>query len=474
MSRENPEVKLLNEVLQKQSPFFYRILSNKGKGCFFPNSGILTQSAEAKGKRINATAGIALDEDQALMHLSSLQKGVNLLPHETSSYAPSQGLLELRELWKEKQNCSFLTSLPLVTCGLTHSLSLVSFLFVDAGDEVVLPDLHWENYRLIFEQRQEAVINTYPLFKESKFNLAGFREAVLNGSSNFNQFSNESNNSNNRHSKNPRKKIIVLNFPHNPTGYSPTEEEARQIVEILREAASAGLDLIVVCDDAYAGFVFQKGIRVSSLFHLLGNCHENILAAKADGASKELYAWGLRVAFLTYACKNSSQASLTVLEEKTAGAIRSSISSCSTLSQNLVVNALKWKKERKIPGRAGEAVGSGEEAGEKAEEEQQLKAILQKRHDLVAALLGKERYHEFFTPLPFNSGYFFCLQLSEKFPHQQDAEAVRKLLLEKYDTGVVALDNYLRIAYSSVSTQNLARLIENIYLACKEVIEKNN
>lgn len=451
-AHSNQEAKLLNDILRKQNPFLDRILSRRGKSSFFPKQGILTQSAEAKGKKINATAGIALDEEHGLMHLSSLQQGVNLPPKETSSYAPSHGLSELRKLWKEKQNCNFLTSLPLVTCGLTNALNLASFLFVDEGDEVILPEPSWENYSFIFSLREKAVISTYLFFQENRFNLAGFRKALLNKVNNFK----ESN----------RKKIVVLNFPHNPTGYSPTEEEAKEIVEILKEAANVGLDLVVICDDAYAGFVFKRDIQTPSLFHLLGNCHENILAVKADGASKELYAWGLRVAFITYAGKNISAEALSILEEKTAGAIRSSISSCSTLSQNLVIKTLTERQNGRL-----------------IDEEQRLKAILQKRHDLVVRLLETAKYREVFMPLPFNSGYFLCLKLNQNTKVVLDGEAVRKLLLEKYDTGVISFqsnnsanhcsDNYLRIAYSSVSTENLASLMENIYLACKELSKQN-
>ena len=37
-----------------------------------------------------------------------------------------------------------------------------------------------------------------------------------------------------------------------------------------------------------------------SLFGLLANLHPNLLAVKLDGATKELFVWGLRCGFVTF------------------------------------------------------------------------------------------------------------------------------------------------------------------------------
>jgi aspartate/methionine/tyrosine aminotransferase len=47
--------------------------------------------------------------------------------------------------------------------------------------------------------------------------------------------------------------VLVLNFPNNPTGYSTTNAELDQIAAVLKEAAEAGRNLVVVTDDAYFG-----------------------------------------------------------------------------------------------------------------------------------------------------------------------------------------------------------------------------
>jgi len=40
------------------------------------------------------------------------------------------------------------------------------------------------------------------------------------------------------------KKIVLLNFPNNPSGYTPTREAAKEITAVLTDAAKAGNKLV--------------------------------------------------------------------------------------------------------------------------------------------------------------------------------------------------------------------------------------
>src|SRR3989339_1510750 len=91
----------LNEIIKKNNEKVYELLSDKGKAIFFPKKGILGQSAEAKGKRIDATIGIALEDDGSPMRLKSIAKKIKLNPKDVFPYASSFGKQELREKWKE-------------------------------------------------------------------------------------------------------------------------------------------------------------------------------------------------------------------------------------------------------------------------------------------------------------------------------------------------------------------------------------
>ncbi len=77
---------------------------------------------------------------------------------------------------------------------------------------------------------------------------------------------------------------------------------------------------------------------------------------------------------------------------------------------------------------------------------------------------SNEKYKEYFTAIPYNSGYFMCIQLAEGL----EGEKIRKILIEKYSIGVISLNNVLRIAYSAVAAQDVPELFEGIYNACKE------
>ena len=76
------------------------MLSNKGKKIFFPSKGILGQSAEAKGRKINATIGIALEDDGSPMRLPGLESQIEVEPKDAFPYGPSYGKPQLRDRWQ--------------------------------------------------------------------------------------------------------------------------------------------------------------------------------------------------------------------------------------------------------------------------------------------------------------------------------------------------------------------------------------
>ncbi|MFM2291617.1 MAG: hypothetical protein RIS29_1430, partial [Bacteroidota bacterium] len=52
----------LNNSIVKSNKNVYEMLSERGKNIFFPKLGILAQGAQAKGKKINATIGEAVED----------------------------------------------------------------------------------------------------------------------------------------------------------------------------------------------------------------------------------------------------------------------------------------------------------------------------------------------------------------------------------------------------------------------------
>jgi aspartate/methionine/tyrosine aminotransferase len=287
----NPLARELNEQLANAAPEILAMLSPLGRRLYFPK-GILSQSAEAKvkAKRFNATIGIATEGGHA-MHLASVQSQLRgIEPDDAFTYAPAPGRPGLRERWREKQleenpsQRGKTVGLPIVTAALTHGLSLVGDLFVAEGDRILLPDQLWGNYRLTYEVRLGAKIVTYPFYAGGGFGTRGFAEALE------------------RNAADREKLIVLLNFPNNPTGYMPTEEEGEAIVAALVAQAERGTRLVVVLDDAYFGLFYHLGgaSMTESLFGRLVGRHPNLFAIRLDGATKELFVWGLRCGFLTF------------------------------------------------------------------------------------------------------------------------------------------------------------------------------
>ena len=140
------------------------------------------------------------------------------------------------------------------------------------------------------------------------------------------------------------KLVVLLNFPNNPTGYMPTEAEGDAIVETLKAVAAGGTKVVAICDDAYFGLFYHLDgpSMTESLFGKLTGRHPNLLAVKLDGATKELFVWGLRCGFLTFGPGRADTADevAAVLDAKVRGAIRSGISNVPQLSQALVEKAL--------------------------------------------------------------------------------------------------------------------------------------
>jgi aspartate/methionine/tyrosine aminotransferase len=421
----------LNDQINAVNPHVFSMLSEKGKSVFFPKRGILAQTAEAAGKAINATIGTALEDDGLPMCLEPLWRQLNLQKKNIFSYAPSPGRPEIRAAWhsmlftKNPSLAKTAVSLPVVTSALTHGLSMAGYLFCDEGDSIILPDLHWENYELIFSHAYGATMATYPTFTGSGYNVEGLRKRL---------------------DASPRgKKIVLLNFPNNPTGYTVTEPEALEIKKVLVAAADAGDDIVLFIDDAYFGLVFEKGILGESLFALLAGAHERILCVKFDGPTKEDFVWGFRVGFVTFGVKGGDSRLYGALEAKISGAIRGSISNASNISQTLLLNAY----------------ADPQYDAEKKTKFEVLKRRYEKMRDLLAS---RKDFAAAFTPLPFNSGYFMCVHLNKG-----EAEPVRQRLLSHYDTGVIAQGSVIRIAFSSTPYSLLETLLDNVFRAAMDV-----
>jgi aspartate/methionine/tyrosine aminotransferase len=422
----NPLAKELNDLIAQHSPHVLEMLSDLGKNLFFPK-GILTQSAEAKEKahKFNATIGIAT-ENGGPMFLQCIQDKLSAFdPKDIYPYAPPAGKPELRSLWREKmlrENPSMQGkhfSNPVVTSALTHGLSIVGDLFVDPGDHLVLPDMLWGNYNLTFGTCNGGIVKKFPTFTVAGgFDVDAFKTVLQNTA------------------EEKGKAIVLLNFPNNPSGYTPTVAEGEAIVAAIREVAEGGCNVVAITDDAYFGLFYEDSMT-ESLFGKLANLHPRILTIKEE------YVWGFRTGFITFADGNDYENApvITALEKKTMGIIRAKISNCPHPSQTFVIEALRSPDFLK--------------------QKEQKFEVMKGRALKTKKVLDSGKYDKAWEYYPFNSGYFMCLKLKTV-----DAEKLRVHLLDKYGVGTISIGKTdLRIAFSCIAEKDIQELFDLIYQA---------
>ncbi|PTI12923.1 aminotransferase class I/II-fold pyridoxal phosphate-dependent enzyme [Staphylococcus warneri] len=426
----NPLAQNLNEQLKQSNPEIFSMLSDLGQNMFYPK-GILSQSAEAKSTKYNATIGMATN-DNGKMYANALNQMFNeLSPDEIFPYAPPQGIEELRDLWQEKmlKDNPDLTkevmTRPIVTNALTHGLSLVADLFINSGDTILLPEHNWGNYKLVFNTRHNANIDTYPIFDENGHYTT---KSLVKSLEAYNKY----------------KVVMILNYPNNPTGYTPNNEEVQTIVNAIKSLAEKGTQVVAVIDDAYYG-LFYEDVYTQSLFTALTNIQsKNVLPVRLDGATKEFFAWGFRVGFITFGVEDASTKD--VLEAKTKGLIRSNISSGPLPSQSAVKHVLKNNDQFN-------------------KEIEQNITTLRERYEVTKTVVYADQYQSHWQAYDFNSGYFMAIKVKDVNP-----ETLRQHLIEKYSIGVIALNETdIRIAFSCVEKDDIPHVFDSIAKAIDDL-----
>ena len=426
----SPLAQKLNDKLQ--GSVAWSLFSDLGKRMYFPN-GIISQGGEAAEKATLANGTIGMTVINGIpAELPSIKVNVpNLEPREVVAYAKTAGNPELRKIWKEKiieknpllKEKKF--SLPILVPGLTAALSYVADLFVDTDKPLLAPNPCWDNYELITCARRNAEFHQFTCFEGDGLNLKSLEEEMRTDGKKYGSVR------------------VILNFPQNPSGYSPTHDEAAKIVDIVKRLAEDGIKVLVLSDDAYFGLNYEDNIESQSLFAYLADLHENVLAIKADGPTKEDFAWGFRCGFLSFASKGMTDEQYEALQVKFMGVIRSSVSCASTPSQSLLLHSF----------------------ADPAHDTQKnyFRKILENRYKLVKTFVETHE-SKVLKPLPFNSGYFMSFAVNGV-----DSEILRKKLLEEKGIGTISINSQtLRVAFSSIDEDKINSVYEAIYEVADE------
>jgi len=195
----------------------------------------------------------------------ALERGVT---HYTSNY----GYLELRQVLAKYVGKKFGAEYNpedeiLVTVGVSEALDLALRALVTPGDEVLYHEPCYVSYRatILFAQGVPLAVETKP---ENGFRLTrAMLEAKVT----------------------PKTKVLMLNFPNNPTGAVMSRQDLEDIAAFARER-----DLIVVTDEIYGELTYDSAH--TSIVSLPGMRDRTIFL---HGFSK---AWAMTGYRLGYAC----------------------------------------------------------------------------------------------------------------------------------------------------------------------------
>ena len=446
-----------------QNTPLYSALSELGKRIFLPD-GIFYWSGRAKKEAeligtIGSAFGFERDfvdgggSDWMPCYLNEISEYSSLDIKKIVPYASIGGLNETREIWKnwvikksqydeitEKSLMDKLEKLittPIITAGITNGIFQCSSLFLNPGEFIIAPNKRWGNYDNIIEKFIDAKIKSFSFFKEKKINLDSLELAI------------------NEVARVQDKIIIILNFPNNPTGYVPSKEEGKEIVSLLqKQQKKHNKPTIVIVDDAYEPYVYNKDSLNRSIFYDLLQLEEDVIPIKLDGITKELLMYGGRIGFITLGLKSNwvdNDQELEILKDeinnKLEGFTRATISNCNHFYQALTQKLFNENGIEKI-----------------LISREKVKDLLQKRYEKINSELAKIDDPNISID-PNSGGFFLFLNLN---PAKIKAKEFGDHLLRKYKVGVIPIEkldeqiNGIRIAYCSIDLPKIPELIKRI------------
>jgi len=192
---------------------------------------------EAQGRRV---VHMEIGEPDFTAPAPVVEAGVRALREGLTAYTATLGLPALRQAISRHYQTAFSTDVEpgriAVTAGASGGLLTVAALYVDAGDEVLVPDPGYPGYRH-FVRAFEGIAR--PIRVSAKENFQPTLEQV-------------------RAAWGPRTKGLLLGSPSNPTGTLISREELKSIAEFIAERGG-----VLLVDEIYQGLVYGEEARLS-------------------------------------------------------------------------------------------------------------------------------------------------------------------------------------------------------------------
>ncbi len=160
------------------------------------------------------------------------EAGKQAIDRGMTKYTPSAGLPELREAVAEhfvKKNVPTTMKNVIITPGAKHAIFCALAAALDAGDEVLIPSPCWTYEAMV------KINGGKPVFIETSAKT-GFKPTA-------DQI---------RSALTPRTRMILLNYPSNPTGAVMSADDIKPLLDIATER-----ELWILSDDIYDALIYE-------------------------------------------------------------------------------------------------------------------------------------------------------------------------------------------------------------------------
>lgn len=207
-----------------------------------PPSGIRKFFDYASGSANVISLGVGEPDFKTPEHIR--QAGMRALSEGVTKYTPNAGLMELRDEISNYMSCQFGLSYDpegeiLVTVGSSEAVDLALRMLIAPGDEILIPAPSYVAYSPITALHGGQVIEVESSVEQQFKLTADALNRVITS----------------------RSKVLILNYPSNPTGSVMSYEDWLPIAEVIKAH-----NLIVISDEIYAELTYdQRHISIASL-----------------------------------------------------------------------------------------------------------------------------------------------------------------------------------------------------------------
>lgn len=363
-----------------------------------------------KDKVIDSTLGALMDDDGNLICMKTVYDELKSMPNANiAAYALVAGQPDFLEAvqkacFREFRPDAYIKAVA--TPGGTGSVRHAIYNYTNPGDSVLVSDWYWKPYVTISEEYGRNVAN-YDLFNDkNELNIESFKE-------NFEMLLNKQ-----------KRLVTIINSPaQNPTGYSLTDEEWKQVIDIMIEnAKNKENKIILFLDVAYIEFA-GKGNERRKFFKQFSNLPDNILVIVGYSLSKGYTMYGMRQGAAI--CISSSKDIADEFYYSCSHSSRANWSNCNRGAMEVMTRISNDPNKLE----AYEA------------EKAKYKAMLQKRADVFV----KASEEAGLNILPYMDGFFISIPC-------KNAKAISDKLIEE-NLFLVPLKNGLRFAVCAVSEE---------------------